>query len=61
MGRALRSRHDRQVKSDRGRSRQSPPAVLIVEDDLLVAEAAAEAIEDLRLVSRYKSRECLRK
>lgn len=35
------------VKSDRRRTRQRPPAVLIVEDDGFVADATAEAIEAL--------------
>ena len=33
------------VRSDRRPAHHSPPAVLIVEDDPIVAEAAAEAIE----------------
>jgi two-component system, OmpR family, phosphate regulon response regulator PhoB len=33
------------VKSDRRRAPQPPPAVLIVEDDAIVAEAVADAIE----------------
>ena len=33
------------VKSDRRRTRRRPPAVLIVEDDRILAEAIAEAIE----------------
>lgn len=33
------------VRSERRRTRQRPPVVLIVEDDRLLAEAVAEAIE----------------
>lgn len=61
MGRTLRSHHDRRVRSERGRSRQSPPAVLIVEDDRLVAEATADAIEALgyRTIRASDGREAL--
>src|SRR3954447_71198 len=45
MGDPLRSAHDRKMRSDRRRTRHRPPAVLIVEDDALVSEAAADAIE----------------
>ena len=45
MGCGLRSHHDGRVRSDRRPALHSPPAVLIVEDDPVVAEAAADAIE----------------
>jgi two-component system phosphate regulon response regulator PhoB len=45
MGRALRSHHDRDVKSDRRRARHSTPVVLIVEDDAAIADPVAEAIQ----------------
>jgi len=45
MGCSLRSRHDGCVRSDRRPARHSAPAVLIVEDDPIIAEAAADAIE----------------
>ena len=44
MGCILRSRHDGRMRSDRRRPRPARPAVLIVEDDRAVAEAAAEVI-----------------
>lgn len=45
MGDALRSRHDAPMRSERRRARHAPAAVLIVEDDPIVAEAVAHAIE----------------